>query len=261
MRVTGVFVVVIGLFVSASGCSPSPEPAPPAPASSPEADPQASERERLFDHIRDKTPDHITVYGTESVSAAQFSRAYADITAALDAMDPRIRASLVEADAKMIVARDEAELVDEIDYYESIFPVEAIFTDIEGTDETLPGPTGVSTSKLELMYLVVYYSLLTDAQLATVYEDLVSAYDEAVDAALFTPGEAYEDGFVDGIHMNASREGALKYGSYLFGLYRIYFGNGQNLPGEFTVTTAEQLATSNPAGVAFIERYLDQAPR
>ncbi len=92
--------------------------------------------------------------------------------------------------------------------------------------------------------------------LASVYDELVEAYGEAVGNGIFAPEEAYRDGFVDEIHRSASRQNALKYGSYLFGLYRIHFGNSEDRTGEFAVTTREELRALNPKGTAFIEAYL-----
>jgi len=211
----------------------------------------------IFAHIQTATAHHIAVYGTKTVSDAQFARAYGDITDVLDAMDPRIRRGLLGSDAKIIVAKDEAELIGDIDYYETIFPLEAVFVDIDDVDETLPGDFGVSTSRLELMYLVVYYALLTDPELASIYDQLIAAYDEAAGNGVFSPGEAYRDSFFDDIHPNASRNNALKYGSYLFGLYRVHFGNGTRGDEEFTIATRDELRALNPRGAAFIEAYLD----
>ena len=210
-----------------------------------------------FDHVKEQTTGNIAVLGTKSVSEAQFNRAYADITSAVNALDPRIRNGLLTSGAKLIVAANEEELVEEIDFYQTLFPLEAIFTDIDGTDETLPGVIGVTGTRLELMYLVVYYALLTDPGLKAIRTELTGAYDEAQERGLFRPGEAYEDGFVDEIHLNASRSNALKYGSYLFGLYGLYFGNGTSQPSEFSISTRDQLATSNPKGFEFVASYLD----
>jgi hypothetical protein len=210
-----------------------------------------------FDHVKEQTAENIAVLGTKSVSEAQFNRAYADISRAVNAFDPRIRKGLLASGAKLIIAGDEEELVEEIDFYQTLFPLEAIFTNIDGTDETLPGVIGVSGSRLELMYLVVYYALLTDHGLETICSELTDAYDEAQAGGLFRPGEAYEDGVVDEIHLDASSRNALKYGSYLFGLYALYFGNGTSQPSEFSISTRDQLATSNPRGFDFVASYLD----
>ncbi len=208
-------------------------------------------------HVAPATSESIAVYGTSSTTKAQFDRARDAVVRCLRAMDPRIRVALIASEAKMIVARDEEELEADLDFYVELFPLEAVFTDIDGVDETLPGDRGVSGSELELMYLVVYYALLTEPGLAAVFAELVAAYDEAEQRDLFVPGEAYQDDFVDEIHLHASENNALKYGSYLFGLYAVYFGNGQAQPGEFLVTRREDLEKINPKGARFMRIYLD----
>jgi len=212
-----------------------------------------------FPYIAEQTQDCIAVYGSNEVSEEQFSRGYADITDVLSAMDGGIRQGLLNAGAKMLIVSNEAELEKDIGFFLTLLPVEAVFADNGGVDETLPDSTGsgVSTTKLELMYLVVYYSLLKEPSLSDTYRELRDAYSQAMEASIFSPGEAYEDGYVDEIHRHASEQHALKYGSYLFGLYAIYFGNDSGQPGEFTITTKAGLQERNPLGDAFVKKFLD----
>ena len=211
-----------------------------------------------FAFISEQTPDCIAVYGTHSVTTQQYDRAHADIQEVLGMMNVGLRDGLLNSEAKMLVVENEDELDTHLDYLMTLLPLEAVFTNLEGTDETLESPSGagLSSTKLELMYLVVYYSLLTEPGLSDPYAELQQAYLEGVSAG-FAPGPAYQDEEVDEIHQNASDNNALKFGSYLFNLYVLYFGDGTEELEEFPgITTKEQLQRQNPLGYQFVETYL-----
>ena len=155
----------------------------------------------------------------------------------------------------MLIVSNEQALEDNIAYFQSLLPVEAIYTEQDGLDETLASAenAGLSNTKLKLMYLVIYYSLLTEDNLSTAYSELQTAYAEARSKNLFTPDEAYQDGYDDEIHQHASDNHALKYGSYLFNLAKLYFGDDTGPAGEFNITTREQLQRDNPLGYQVME--------
>ncbi len=207
-------------------------------------------------HAAPASDERIAVLGTRAVTRAHFERARRDVAAVLGRLDDRVRSALIRSGAKMIVARDEAELEERIDFYVELFPLEAVF--IDPVDETLSGANGVSGTELELMYLIVYYALLDEPALAAVYSELEAAYAEARERGLFVPGEAYADGYIDEIHAHASESNALKYGSYLFGLYAIYFGDGDGRSDEFRLASREELEERNPLGFRFMAAYLDR---
>lgn len=217
------------------------------------------EKAAHFDYILEQSSDMIAVYGSKTISKAQYDRVVTDIRHVLSTLDSQIKNGLFASHAKLLVVKDEAEVEGDISYYTKLLPLEAIFADNGGTDETLPSSTdvGLSNTKLEMMYLCVYYSLLTDPGLSSIYEELKAAYKEASDNGIFTPGDAYKDGYVDEIHQNASDQNALKYGSYLYNLYKIYFGNQSGAPGEFTITTKAQLKAQNVKGHDFIRNYFE----
>ncbi|MCT4589518.1 MAG: hypothetical protein N4A71_16970 [Carboxylicivirga sp.] len=209
----------------------------------------------------EQTADYIAVYGTSKVKKEAYDRIYKDVKHVMDKMDTGIKQGLLTSKAKMLAATNEDELESNIDYFMKLLPLEAIYTDVDGVDESLTSSTdvGLSNTKLELMYLCVYYSLLTDTKLKAKYEEVKKAYEEAaVTAKIFTPGEAYKDGYEDEIHENASEKNALKYGSYLYNLYRLYFGNDKGKAGEFTITTKDQLKAKNPLGYDFIKNNFDK---
>jgi hypothetical protein len=183
-----------------------------------------------------------------------------DIKSVLGTLDSNIKTGLFNSGAKMLIVKNEDELESNIEFFTSLLPVEAIFTDSEGVDETLPTDEhyGVSSTKLELMYLIVYYSLLTEESLSEQYTALKAAYAQASEKAIFTPGEAYQDGHEDDIHQNASEKNALKYGSYLYNLTQLYFGNDKGQPGEFTISTKAELKTQNALGYTFMEKYFSE---
>jgi len=211
---------------------------------------------QAFDYITEQSEQSIAVYGSKSIEQAAYDRALADIRQIVSTLDTDVRQGLFNAGVKMLIVSDEAELEDNIDYFQSLLPVEAIYTNIEGVDETLTSAEngGLSTTKLELMYLVVYYSLLTEDKLAPVYTALKAAYEQATSANIFSPSEAYRDGYVDEIHQNASDQNALKYGSYLFNLTKLYFGDDTAPAGEFTITTRAQLQSENLLGFQMMQQ-------
>ena len=213
-----------------------------------------STKETVFEFINEQTSNYIAVYGSKTITEDAYNRAYHDVKNALDNMDNGIKQGLLNAGVKMLVVSNEDELENNIDYFITLLPVEAIYTDNEGRDETLSTSTdvGLSSTKLELMYLCVYYSLLTESNLSAKYSELSQAYNQAANSNIFTPEEAYQDGYIDEIHQNASDKHALKYGSYLYNSYKVYFGNDAGVAGEFSITTKSELQTQNPLGYAFI---------
>jgi hypothetical protein len=216
-------------------------------------------KEDVFKFINEQSDKYIAVYGSKNVKQEAYNRAYNQIKSVLDAMDEDIRKGLLNAKAKMLVVKNEDELEDNIKFFKTLLPVESIYTEEDGVDETLPSSTGVGlpNTKLELMYLCVYYSLLTESGLSAKYTELKEAYKEATDAEIFTPGEAYEDGYTDEIHKNASNKNALKYGTYLYNLYRLYFGNDLGVAGEFSITKKSELQAQNLKGFNFIKNYFE----
>jgi len=196
------------------------------------------------------------VYGSKNIEKASYDRALADIQWVMASLDSDVKQGLLNSGVKILIVSNEQELEDNIGYFQSLLPVEAIYTNSEdGLDETLTSAenAGLSTTKLELMYLVVYYSLLTEDDLSAAYIELQTAYAEATSKNLFNPGEAYQDGYEDEIHQHASDNNALKYGSYLFNLTKLYFGDDTGPAGEFNITTRVQLPLKNPLGYQIME--------
>lgn len=209
----------------------------------------------VFDFITEQSADTIAVYGAKSINKDAYNRALTDVKEVISLLNSDVKQGLFNSNVKMLIVENEQALEDNIDYLMSLLPLEAVFTNNDGQDETLTSDEnhGLSTTKLELMYLVVYYALLTESNLNEQYQQLKSAYNQAAAKGIFTPSEAYQDGYVDEIHQNASDKKALKYGSYLFNIVRLHFGNDQGVPGEFTITTSAELESQNPLAVSFIE--------
>jgi hypothetical protein len=223
-------------------------------------DDDVSPKKEVFAFKNEQSDKCIAVYGSGAVKKEAYERAYKDIKYVMDKMDEGIKKGLLASKAKIIVVKNEDELEGNINYFKKLLPLESIYTDEEGVDETLPTSTGVglSNTKLEFMYLCVYYSLLTDSKLTSKFDKLKQAYVEAnTKAKIFTPGDAYKDGEKDEIHENASKKNALKYGTYLYNLYKLYFGNGKGKPGEFSITTKDQLKTKNPLGYEFMKNNFE----
>ena len=214
--------------------------------------------EELFPIVTGQTDSCIAVYGSGSVSQEQYDRAYRDILLLMDQMHSRIKTGLLNSQAKIFVVRNEDELSSNSDLVMTLLPAEAIFTDLDGVDETIESGygTGLSTTLLESMNLVVYYSLLTEPGLSGVYEELQDAYREARDEGVFIPGKKYRDGTMDDIHRNASLNNALKYGRYLFCIYAVYYGNDTGGPPDMSIHEKEKLKIINPRGYFFVQQYL-----
>ncbi len=213
-----------------------------------------SKKAEVFAFITEQTDDSLAVYGSHNVEQASYDRVVADVKSVLESLDTDIKQGLLNAGAKMLVVENEEELEANIEYFVSLLPVEAMYTNIDNQDETIVSDRhyGLSNTKLELMYLIVYYSLLTEDSLPNKFDELTAAYNQATTKNLFTPDEAYQDGEEDEIHQNASDQNALKYGSYLYNLYQLRFGNDIGVAGEFTITTKVQLKQENPLGYAFV---------
>lgn len=199
----------------------------------------------IFKFKNEQTNKYIAVYGTD-VTEASYTRAYRDIKSVMDNMNSGLRRGLLNSAPKILVVKNEGELEENIDFFIGLLPVEAVFTDV-----------GISNTKLEFMYLCVYYSLLTDSGLGSKFEKLKAAYAQAKENQIFVPGEAYKDGYMDDIHENASNQNALKYGSYLYNLYRLYFGNDRGAAGEFSITTKNQLKAQNKLGFEFMQQNFE----
>jgi len=214
-----------------------------------------SNKTKVFNYITEQNDDSIAVYGSKNIEKASYDRALADIQLVMASLDSDVKQGLLNSGVKMLIVRNEQELEDNIGYFQSLLPVEAIYTQQDGLDETLPSAenAGLSNTKLELMYLVVYYSLLAEDDLSAAYSELQTAYSEATSKNLFNPDEAYQDGYEDEIHQHASDNNALKYGSYLFNLAKLYFGDDTGPAGEFNITTRAQLQLENPLGYQIME--------
>jgi hypothetical protein len=216
-------------------------------------------KQDVFKYVKEQTSKYIAVYGSKTIKEDAFNRAYKDVKFVLNNMDADIKQGLLNSKAKILVVKDEDELEDNIKFFKTLLPAESIYTDQDGVDETLTTSTdvGLSNTKLELMYLCVYYALLTESDLNTKYNELKAAYNEAASTLIFEPGEAYVDGAEDEIHENASKKNALKYGTYLYNLYRLYFGDDTGEAGEFTITKKNELKAQNLKGYNFIKDYFE----
>ena len=206
------------------------------------------------------TEKYIGVYRTKKVSEEQLNRVYNDVKWCMDRMSDDLKNAMVKHGAKLLVAENEMEVAAD-DYFLSLIPLEGIYVNNGGTDETQPdSKTGISTAKLELMYLSVYYALLVAPTLQTEYQELQAAYKEAADKKLFTPGPAYQDGYTDQIHENASKKNALKYGSFIFNIYRLYFSNPGSISAtkyEYKIGSKKDMQTKNPKAYAFLQKHYD----
>lgn len=213
-----------------------------------------------FSIIKNQTDVCVAVYGSKLITAEQFYRAYGEVQDLMKSMDARISKGILNSNAKILIVTNEEEMGNYEDLIFSLLPAEAIFTDNNGTDETIESGLGVdvSTTRLEFMNLVVYYSLLIEPELQNVYEELKAAYYEVADNGYFIPRGKYGDDVVDEIHQNASDKNALKFGTYLFCLYSVYYGNGTKGPEEFTLDTKSDLKAKNPKGYAFMKSYLSE---
>jgi len=227
-----------------TGAMLTPEPGNPVDA----------KKAEVFAFITEQTDESLAVYGSHNVEQAAYERVVADVKSVVATLDTDIKQGLFNAGVKMLVVENEQALEANIEYFMSLLPVEAMYTNIDNQDETIVSDLhyGLSNTKLELMYLIVYYSLLTEDNLSVKFDQLKAAYNQATTNNVFTPGEAYQDGYEDEVHQHASEQNALKYGSYLYNLYQLRFGNDIGVAGEFTITTKAQLKQDNPQGYTFV---------
>lgn len=206
------------------------------------------------------TTKYIGVFRTANANKQQLNRVYNDIKWSMDRMSDDLKNALLKHGAKLLVAKDQEELVSN-PYFMSLLPMEAIYGNNASSDETLPNAkTDVATAKLELMYLTVYYAFLVEPTLQKEYEALKTAYKEAADTNLFIPGDAYKDDYTDPVHQNASQKNALKYGSFIFNAYRLYFAKAGSISPteyEYKLGSKTDMQNQNPKAYAFLQKHYD----
>ncbi len=205
------------------------------------------------------TAKYIGVHRSSSASKAQLDRVYNGVKKIMNSLDSTIVRGILKNNAKLLVLRDEAEATSE-PYFMQLTPLEGIYVNNGGKDETLPdATTGIASSELEFTYLSVYYAISIEPSLTECFTELKAAYKEAADKGLFKPGDAYKDGYNDPIHAVASRNNVLKYGSFIFNLYKTYYtSNRMTTLGEYKIADRADILSKNPLAHAFMKKYFDK---
>ena len=220
---------------------------------------QALDKTKLIES-REATTKYIGVHRSANANTAQLERVYNGVKTITDKLHPRIANALLKNNVKLLVLKDENEAVSE-PYWMQLMPLEAIYVNNGGVDETLPDlTTGISTGELEFCYMTIYYAISTDSELQTAFNELKAAYNEAFATKHFIPGAAYVDGYQDPIHPVASKNNVLKYGSFVFNLYKVYYTKNNITPtadAEYKVFSKNEMNTKNPLAQAFMKKYFD----
>ena len=209
------------------------------------------------------TAKYIGVHRSPRATKAQLNRVYNGVNKITDRLDPFIQKALLKNKVTLLVLENEREVMAEASYFLKLQPLEAIYGNNGGKDETLPDPTtGISTGELEFCYMTIYYAISIEPELSTAFNELKTAYDEAFNKSprLFSPGAAYQDGYSDPIHPVASQNNVLKYGSFVFNLYKVYHTKNtipSSNASEYQVFSRSEMQAKNPLAHAFMKKYFD----
>ena len=206
------------------------------------------------------TTKYIGVHRSKYATKAQLDRVYNGIKKVTNKLDPKIAKGLLDNNAKLLVISNEREAMSN-PYFMQLLPLEGIYTNNGGKDESITDShTGISTAELEFCYLTVYYAISVENSLNQYFSELKAAYKEAFDKGLFKPGPAYVDGYMDHIHARASKDNVLKYGSFMFNLYKVYYTSNtidSKTKPEYKVYNRSEILSKNPLAHQFMKAYFD----
>ena len=88
-----------------------------------------------FPFVTEQSRDCIAVYGSTTVSEEQYNRVYTDIRHVLNHMNADIRKGMLNSKVKMLVVSNEDELEKDINFFITLLPLEAVYTDNDGVDD------------------------------------------------------------------------------------------------------------------------------
>jgi len=147
------------------------------------------------------------------------------------------------------------------EYLFSNLPLELIYINMDGIDETQWEHRGIIAEKI--MQLFVYYPLELDTGYAEIKKELENAFLKAIgssvkigDRPVYHPRSKYAEPDIAHAHMQPPYYTAL--GAYLGLAYEVYYGLKK--PGlgtrEYLPINREEMVTFDPKMVSFLEKYM-----
>jgi hypothetical protein len=186
----------------------------------------------------------IAVLGTAGVRNEEMLRVRDTINVVLLA-DPRMRRGLADYNAHIGVMEGEPEDgTDLLDALLMMRPIELVYTDIEGINETgVDG--GRSSVPQKLMQLLAYYPIPDAPYFAESEAALATAYEAAVETGVYDPTDYLDPDFAHpGIFMAP--------GAYLGLAYEIYHGMPAS-PSEYLIRDRGEMRARDPLTFQFLD--------
>lgn len=227
------------------------------------ATPMAS-REPTFDPARlfpaERVALGVSVHGPEEESVA---RVASTVTQVLERADPRVAAGLTRQGAALHILANEEALETTpglLDHLLQSRPLELIYTNIEGVDETAPAHRGTVAQKL--MQLFVYYPLeqLPDFQdwkveLSNAFEAAVQPRPDIGQKPVYDPQDYSQ---YDEAHPHMKPPHFTAMGAYLGLGYEVWFGLTPYRRGEteYYPIDKEEMMDLDPALADFLDRTM-----
>ena len=212
-----------------------------------------------------------TTSGTVPISGkdeASVRRVASTVKSVLDRADPRIAVGLKRQSVALYIIDNEEELEDDpalLEYLLDSRPLELIYTDIDGVDETQTDHRGTVAQKL--MQLFVYYPLEQDPEYSDLKAELQHAFGEAIqphqeigDLPLY---DATDYSRPDDAHPHMGPPHYTSLGAYLGLGYEVHFGLSRpnRDETEYYPITAEEMSSLDPALVAFLDKHMNKFPQ
>ena len=194
---------------------------------------------------------------------ASVQRIAASIDWVLERADQRLAAGLEKQGVTLYVIENEAELESNpalLDFLLDSRPLELIYMNLDGIDETQPENRGTVAQKL--MQLFVYYPLELDPEYADLKRELESAFIEAIRPREETGGRPVYDpddySNPDEAHPHMGPPFYTALGAYLGLGYEIHSGLTRPTRNEteYYPISDEEMNLLDPALIRFLDTYL-----
>ena len=201
----------------------------------------------------------IPVIGKETAST---ERTKQSVDTILASVSPIVREGLEQHGISIYVINNEEELDKNqllSNYLFSNIPLELIYTNIDGMDETEQVPS--STTAQKLMQLYVYYPLELDESYSAVKEELVQAFMAAIEHNEEIDGPVYDSeaySVFDEAHPHMDAPYFTGIGKHLGLAYEVYtkLRHPERYETEYYPITPDEIKELDSLIAAFLEKYM-----
>jgi hypothetical protein len=196
---------------------------------------------------------------------ASVSRVVSSVRWVLERAETRVAEGLERQGASLYIIDNEEELERNpalLEYLLESGPLELIYTNIEGIDETRTDHRGTVAQKL--MQLFVYYPLERDPDYSDLKAELEGAFEGAIEPNDEIEGQPLYDANdysrPDEAHPHMGPPYYTALGAYLGLGYEVRFGLSQPDRGEteYYPITTEEVSRLDPALVAFLDKHMNK---